>query len=45
MKFEDYVVIDFVPIKKSDLPKLEKKLSRNFYLDNGIYYTNYEDEN
>ena len=45
MKFEDYVVIDFVPIKKSYLPKLEKKLSKNFYLDKGIYYTNYADEN
>ena len=44
MKFEDYVVIDFVPIKKSDLPKLEKKLSKSFYLDNGTYYTNYADE-
>ena len=45
MKFEDYVVIDFVPIKKSYLPKLEKKLSKNFYLDKGIYYANYADEN
>ena len=45
MKFEDYVVIDFVPIKKSDLPKLEERLSKSFYLDNGIYYTNYVGEN
>ena len=45
MKFEDYVVIDFVPIKKSDLPKLEKELSKGYYLDNGIYYTNYVGEN
>lgn len=45
MKFEDYVVIDFVPIKKSNLPKLAEKLSKNFYLDKGIYYANYADEN
>ena len=45
MKFEDYVVIDFVPIKKSDLPKLEEVLSKAYYLDNGIYYTNYVGEN
>ena len=45
MKFEDYVVIDFIPVKKSDLPKLKEKLSKNFYLDKGIYYANYADEN